>query len=210
MSTKNLARTVIEGGRRYSNVWRRRHTHRQERAMVRDALLSTVRSPDTDNLIIPKREQSYREFHDKLSPAKRWLEAQAGRPWAKVRGELFTRFDIRTTPGRHIVFDHMLPWIENDSTRRSWRDFWIDEHGLLRVQPKKRRQRYRICVEASMTRCQIERWLDGRRVGQQGDLFFWLVATPFGAFRQHRRMSPEDAAIWSALPIHYQEHYNGV
>ena len=79
MSTKDLSRTVIEGGRSSWSVWHRRQTHRQERAMVRDALASVLRSVDSDNLIIPKREKSYRNFSDKLSPAKRWLEAQAGR-----------------------------------------------------------------------------------------------------------------------------------
>jgi len=27
-----------------------------------------------------------------------------GRPWSKVRGELFERFDARTNAGRHIIF----------------------------------------------------------------------------------------------------------
>lgn len=179
--------------------------------MVRDTLSSVLRDADADNLIIPKREHSYRWFSDKLSPARRWLRAQVGRPWSKVRGELFARFDIRTTPGRHIVFDHMLAWIEQDSTRRRRSDLWIDDHGLLRATPESPRRERGQYPQAcsSMQIDELERWLDNRRVGKNGDILFWLVCTPFGAFRQHHRMSAQDVARWNALPAHYREHHNG-
>src|SRR5438445_11892260 len=108
MSTKNLARTVIEGGRHRQNVWQRRWSNAQERTAERE-LSGLLRDRlDPDAVVYRKRTPVYQEFDDKLGPAYRWLEAQSGRPWNEVRSELFARFDTRTTAGRHIVFDHRL------------------------------------------------------------------------------------------------------
>jgi len=130
MATKYLARTVIEGGRRPGNTWDRRasnRTHRTHARRVSNALLNRL---DTEFTIYPVRRVVWRTFNDKLGPAERWLAAQVGRPWDKVRSDLFARFDIRTTPGRHIVFDHLLPEVEGQ--RRFRPDFLVDRAGILR------------------------------------------------------------------------------
>ena len=134
MATKNLARTVIEGGRTRSSKWHRRWTNGQHRANARRVSHALVNGADSEMTVYPARIQAYPQFNDKLGPAKRWLGTQAGRPWNQARSELFARFDIRTTPGRHILFDHLLPEVEG----RPWRpEYMIDRSGLLRKVKRK-------------------------------------------------------------------------
>lgn len=136
MSTKNLARTVIEGGREYSNCWFRRSSNRTQRLRARQICATLLVTRDYDRTLQPKRQALLQSFHDKLGPAYRFLASQVGRPWRKVRSELFQRFDARTTAGRHILFDHLLR-----SVHEVWpayfgrRDFYVDRHGLLRRAP---------------------------------------------------------------------------
>jgi len=131
MTTKNLARTVIEGGRTRGNTWHRRASNAVQRTKVRRVSGALFRGADADFTNYPVRQEVWREFKDKSGPAKRWLGAQVGRPWNKARSEMFARFDIRTTPGRHIVFDHLLPEVEGPPRRRQ-RHYVIDRVGILR------------------------------------------------------------------------------
>jgi len=134
MSTKNLARTVIEGGRRYYNRYARRHSNATERSWERVTSHKLLTASELDDVIYRPREKVFRDFRDKLGPVERWLRSQSGRPWSKVRSELFARFDIRTTAGRHIVFDHILKSLAGagSPTDHGYYEFWIDTHGLLR------------------------------------------------------------------------------
>lgn len=136
MATKNLARTVIEGGRTSFSKWGRRAENGAQRRRSRRTSGALVAGVDADFTIYPVRKRVWREFNDKLGPAKRWLATQVGRPWNQTRSELFARFDIRTTPGRHIVFEHLLPEVEG---RRSWsrRDYVVDRFGILRKVKRK-------------------------------------------------------------------------
>ncbi|HEV8245813.1 MAG TPA: hypothetical protein VGP93_08590, partial [Polyangiaceae bacterium] len=97
MATKNLARTVIEGGRARYNRFRRRHSNGVERTHAHVLERELCRACELDDVVFEPREHVQRGFHDKLGPARRWLCSQVGRPWDKVRGELFMRFDARTT-----------------------------------------------------------------------------------------------------------------
>ena|SRR5204863_621192 len=133
MSTKNLSRTVIEGGRTHYSAWARRHSNGLDRVREREVSTRLLRSTDFDGEAYPGRPSVYRAFHDKLGPAARWLQSQVGRPWVKVRSELFARFDTRTTAGRHILFCHVLPAVEvgrKGGLRRV--RFRVDRHGILR------------------------------------------------------------------------------
>ena len=135
MATKNLARTVIEGGRTRRNRWERRASNGVQRTNVRRVSGALVKGADADFAIYPVRKVVWPWFADKLGPAERWLESQVGRPWNKVRAELFARFDIRTTPGRHILFDHVLPDVEGPLHRRP--DYTVGRAGILRKVKRK-------------------------------------------------------------------------
>src|SRR5580698_1849205 len=113
MSTKNIAHTVIEGGRHKSNKWDRRHSHADVRAKLKNYLADVMKDIEVAyEEDVEPIEPVYQGFTDKLRPMYRWLRKQAGRPWDEVRSEVFEKFDTRTTAGRHITFDHLLKSVE--------------------------------------------------------------------------------------------------
>jgi hypothetical protein len=205
MSTKYLARTVIEGGRARYNRFERRYSNSCERSHEHTVSSQLLRSDEPGLVVYPVRKVVYRGFSDKLSPAERWLESQAGRPWNKVRSELFARFDTRTTAGRHILFDHLLQSVNlgQASTYRHY-EFSVDRHGILRHHPRLRWRgtRYVPLPEPAVA---LEEWLAGRRVGAIGTRLYWFVPTPHGSFRQHRELGTEDAARFRSLPDWWKE-----
>jgi hypothetical protein len=208
MATKNLARTVIEGGRTSWNQWIRRHSHGRARAREREIEARLPYQTDFDDLVIPGRAQVWRSFDDKLGPTRRWLTSQIGRPWKLVHSELFERFDTRTTPGRHIVFDHMLPSVrQHGHCERGRARFIVDAHGILRGVP---RERWRHRQPEPLPRLPVPPcdWLANRRVGVRGAALFWFTATPAGAFRQAGRLSDDDCAIWRALPEWFRKQHD--
>jgi hypothetical protein len=203
MSTKNLARTAIEGGRANRNRWARRHSHGRVRVRTQAFLARLRGGADPEGAPAPAPERVPRWFHDKLRPLERWLASQVGRPWNKVRSEIFARFDTRTTAGRHIVFDHLLPEVETRgfSACESCHDFAVDRHGILRRRVRPARDRHRLSLEdLPCPRSELEAWLAGRLVGTQGDVPFWFLPTATGAYRQHRRLDEDDLALWRSLP----------
>ena len=208
MSTKNLARTVIEGGRTRGSCWFRRHTNQRHRAHARDVLRKVEVTHEADDVTFKRREKAHKDFHDRLGPPKRWLERQVGRPWTLVHSELLDRFDTRTTPGRHIVFCHMIPWIEDDGRPSRWREFEVDRHGLLRKVQRERHWHGRRPQEPlPLPQPELERWLGGRRIGERGGGLFWFTQTATGAFRQERRLDAAETARWRSLPVWFRERH---
>jgi hypothetical protein len=209
MSTKNLARTVIEGGRARYNKWERRHSHAQERFQERMVSSRLLRATALEDVVYAKRGKVYRDFRDKLGPAERWLASQVGRPWNKVRSELITRFDSRTTAGRHIVFCHLLHDVimsVDEIDIYSQKQFKVDAHGILRRKSKPARWRSP-WIEAPLPepRHALDAWLAGRRVGERSTCFYWFVQTPAGSFRQHMRLTETEAARWRSLPDWFRD-----
>lgn len=173
MSTKNLARSVIEGGRcRHYKI----EVHEKQRA-ERTALRAYLRDPD-ESRVDPRRRGVGVCFDDKLAPIERFLRAQSGRPWNKVRAELFTRFDTRTTPGRHVLFDHVLRDVESPWPGLPPR-YEVDAHGILHAEQRKRPRRYR--APTPFDRRAVERWLADRRIGRNGERLVWYSAMEKGA-----------------------------
>lgn len=207
MSTKYLARTVIEGGRSRYNRFERRHSNSCERSHERVVSSLELRAEEPGMQVYPVRKAVYKGFRDKLSPAERWLESQVGRPWSKVRSELFARFDTRTTAGRHIVFDHLLRDVNTGQFGRyRHEDYLVDRHGILRHNPRAPSRwhgtRYLPLPEPAEA---LEEWLAGRRIATRGSRLYWLVPTPSGSFRQHLELDEEDAERWRTLPEWWKE-----
>jgi hypothetical protein len=133
------------------------------------------------------------------------MHAQVGRPWDRVRSDLFATFDTRTLAGRHIVFDHMLP-------RRYDRDEWtvagellfrVDAHGILRARPRPRwRRELGPSAEALHAACVFA---GERYVGVRGTRLYWMVpvrphwvgAAPH--FRQDRALTEAERATFEGL-----------
>jgi hypothetical protein len=208
MSTKNLARTVIEGGRNIHSRYFRRHTNVVERRRTHQLERELCSTADAETAYFPARDPAYRSFDDKLGPARRWLRSQVGRPWDKVRSDLFERFDTRTTAGRHIVFDHLLKEVPTQPFERyRYSDFWVSPHGILRHEvfdrkAFRRTQRDRALPAAESV---LLAWLAGRRVLERGTRLYWLLPTPHGGFRQHHELGESDARRFRALPDWFRE-----
>jgi hypothetical protein len=227
MATKNLARTVIEGGRARFNQFERRHSSRVERACFRAHESRILHDLDVaDAETEPIRKPVQRAFHDKLGPAYRFLSSRVGRPWNETHALLFARFDTRTTAGRHILFDHLLRSVTHESDPARFRfasryDYYIDADGILQ-RPLYRRKRVRPRVDWRM----LTQWLDQRRVGRVGEVLFWFVPTrpvdvkitwnwdgrliysvrkvvdagALPSYRQHARLARPEIVFFDSLP----------
>jgi hypothetical protein len=212
MSTKNLARTVIEGGRTGYSKGARHSSHGVERSKAHQLELALARGRDPESAVFEPLERVYRSFDDKLGPARRWLRSQVGRPWDKVRGELFARFDPRTTAGRHILYCHLLREVQayGDESAR-YADYAVSRHGILEHRPRSR-YHYRAWVRARRLpepEAVLRRWLAARRVMAYGERLFWLMPTPGGAYRQHLELSPKEAQRFRALPEYFRAELEG-
>jgi hypothetical protein len=187
MSTKNLARSVIEGGRCGHNQCERDARMTSARAAKRAFLTRLENDPDIwDDDAAPERRSLTPCFADKLSPIYRFLDSKVGRPWSAVRSELFQKFDTRTTPGRHVLFDHLLRDVcENSDASaeaRRYKSYAVDAEGRL----------VKITSSSSLgwrrkfTRTNyhpIAAWLEGRKVGRRGAKLYWFVPTGDDASR---------------------------
>lgn len=185
MSKKNLAGTAIEGGRANYNKWERRESHAEERAYEKDFISKVIIDPDlADKLVIKKRKKVRKEFSDKLNPVYKWLGSHIGQPWNDVYSKIRQKFDIRTTAGRHIVFDHLIGAVEitpdlrfryhrtitedPDASYYKW-DLYVDDNGILRKKKYvTRKMKYGKCNTAK-----VSKWLNGRIVGQRGSKLYW-------------------------------------
>lgn len=204
MSTKNLARTVIEGGRYNGNKWDRRYSSAEERIRANAYCKRVAHDPElADEEDIDDRQPIGKGFTDKLAPMYRWLDAQVGRLWGDVRSEVFEKFDTRTTAGRHITFDHLLREVvdtesgfneyghivdpnipkEDGQGRPSYfyryNDYYVDQGGFLRKTYKhSRRHRYinYAPIATEQEYALASKWLAGRMIKADQGKLHWITA----------------------------------
>jgi hypothetical protein len=91
---------------------RRRSTKRVEASVIR--LRDDLDGPARLGMRVG---YDYRELNENLVPLRRYLEAQVGRPWNKVFGEIRERIDRRNTVQQH-VHQHVRDFIAVDVARR--------------------------------------------------------------------------------------------
>ena len=149
MSTKNLARTVIEGGRRRHSKYLRRVGLRYLRVDNHRLCLALRNDPEGwDDADLPSRVREWGDIEhaDKTNPCDRFLASRAGRRWDDVRSEICRRFDRRKLAGMHVTNEHLLNRVQlpDDTYPRiwSWRwygpKFWVDDEGILHHNPDAR------------------------------------------------------------------------
>jgi hypothetical protein len=183
MSTKRLARTVIEGGRTSFSKEERRRSHHERRIQERVLLRELLWDPEVEREVHLDRVPKY--FADRLSAAERWLRGHTGKPWRDVEGLIYTTFDLRSLAGRHIVFGHLLPREDRySSLRGGWRvartrgEFFVDDADLLQFRQFTRR-RYARYNPRPLRWEQTEhgRWVGGRLIAKRGRFLYWLEPT---------------------------------
>lgn len=184
MSTKNIAKTAIEGGRtgHYKRAVARDREER--RAEERHFLRAVKLDPEAADGLVVRDEGPLSEvwgdekFHDKLRPIYRFLSSNVGRPWSKVRSEVFEKFDSRTTAGRHILFDHLLKSVNESGTDAGYerhRNFIVDAYGILREGKTSKFHRYNAPPPfPDDKRRAVAKWLGARKIGLCGDKLVWF------------------------------------
>lgn len=214
MSTKNLARTVIEGGRHPLNKWERRDSNSSLRVAARSYQVA-LRDPELAlSTPPPERTKVRRDFADKLGPIRRWLDRACGRPWDEVRAEIFRRFDVRTLAGRHIVFDHLLTEVAEHGIRRTYvyERYQVDARGVLRRLKVDRSFPARSWLTTADTQ-ELRAFAGDRKIRHLGTAYFWLEMTfayrwtkgrgfelqPTGRYRQTRRLTPTELDRFTAM-----------
>lgn len=145
MSTKNLARTVIEGGRTGHSKYARRLRLRRLRRDTRLMCHALTSDPDAwASIELPRPHRWWYEIShaDKIGPCDRFLQSRAGRPWDAVHSEICRRFDRRKLAGKHVTNDHLLAAVHFLYEPRwfGWRPpkFWVDDGGIFRYTPQQR------------------------------------------------------------------------
>ncbi len=207
MSTKNLARTIIEGGRAPSNTQERRQSARAERKHNRRLMRLSTRNPDIDaDGRIKTREPVRKDFDDKLRPKDRWLKAQVGKLWDIVYSNLRHRYDIHATKNRHLLFDHLLTTVFSDAPAKYPSDYFIDDMGILRkrvddsIFPK--------WTYSRVTSQEIDMWLNDRRINKHGSKLYWcLLSRRFSeilepGYRQDRELTAQEVAFFNSWSKH--------
>lgn len=184
MATKNLARTVIEGGRSRWNKYERRYSNRRARRKVREYARNLRYDFDEgEATTAPVRQPVYRSHYDRLAAAERWLASFVGKPWNDARAEMAKRFDTRTIAGQHIVFDHLLSSVKGSGRDESFgrKDFEIDDDGILQRLPRRRYySRWKLPPgKVRRSQWEIENWAQGRRIGRRGQYLYWFEPTAF-------------------------------
>jgi len=187
MATRNLARTVVEGGRSSFSKMSRRARNRRERRL---------RFDEEGNVFGKARRTEYRGFADRLAPLQRWLGRHVGHGWSNVYREFCERHDRRTMKGWHLA-DHLLFMV--DKGRFSGGPFFVDGRGILRVRPRRPRWSSPSTHAGEM---RARAWAAGRRVIVHGEAAFWTaktVDTLEPTSPQGRRLTPAELAVWSSF-----------
>ncbi len=168
MSTKDLSRTPIEGGRiprykfdRKSSLRSSRHhnnissnyivTHWEEieySGKYQDDIENDPYFNAFNSDYVERKHNEYSgngKFKDRLGPINRWMESRVGISWDETYSLIRDRFDARTTAGRHIIFDHMLGQVWTSQNRSDdiyrYYSYYVDSNGILQ---KKEPSKYTI------------------------------------------------------------------
>ena len=126
MAVRRLARAVIEGGRSGWSKDARRRLARWHRRQVLDHEGEPARRKAAP--IKP------REFADRLSVLRRWLESRTGRRWDEVYSEFCRANDRRSLKGCHL-HAHLRYVVRHAGFPRqssTWRRHAVDANGTLR------------------------------------------------------------------------------
>lgn len=182
MSTKDISKTPIEGGRTYHSKIKRRESSQHERRQVHTSICASHMDPDFfDNKFLPERKKVSKNFFDKLNPVERWMDKRIGKPWNKTYCLLKTKFDSRTTAGHHIVYDHIIQdvWISLDHSNKivKYYRYYVDSYGVLRKTPSRCKENDDLINRLDAEKRRVEKWLDKRMIGKIGNILFWYCPT---------------------------------
>lgn len=188
MSTKNLGRTAIEGGRTTHYKDRVEEFEGSFRASNRDYTRKVSNDVEAfDDELDPKRRKKSKKNNqtDHLRPVYNLLDSMVGRPWSKVFSEICEKFDSRTLAGRHVLYDHIINEIDPHAhvpMLHQWyrrNDYYIDDHGVFSKR-KHARRKYEYNYVSQKYAEKIRDWLNGRAIIRQGSKLYWGYPLLYG------------------------------
>ena len=188
MSTKDISRSAVEGGRYSYNKFERNESHRHERARAKvwlDKVRSDVEAAEGSDPV--PRNKVHKGFTDNLGPCYGWLASRCGERWDDVRSKLAGTFDTRKLSAWHIVNQHMLTEVEGAGTTRDalghfrGQRFWVDDEGLLQDRGKRHYRRNVKAVYTGPSEAAVLAYADGRKVISGlygGGTLWWALPGP--------------------------------
>jgi hypothetical protein len=188
MATKDLARTVVEGGRAGYSKWDRRRRNRSRRRLRFDE--------NGDVLHGKPPTPGWRGFDDRLKPLRRWIGSHVGRGWNNVYRDFCTLVDRRTVKGWHLD-DHLKGMVDRGNPR-GCESFHVDARGILRRNARSKRERR----TGYWDQLRAFDWARGRQILEHGGEAFWTadaVDDPIAASRQGPRLTESEMAFWKSL-----------
>ena len=185
MSKKNLARTVIEGGRASRSKYFRRKSNKKRRVKEKEFFSRIKKDIDLcDEIYVDEVNVVCKDFSDKLGPVMRFLESNIGNSWNLIRSEISKKFDFNTTAGRHIIYDHLLPSVHNPGSdiinygRRFdesiYIKFFVDENGILQKNPNYKKRNFYLTNKDCD---QIIDFLKDRMLIEKDNKLWWAFPT---------------------------------
>ena len=181
MSTKKLARTILEAGSSGESKYERHLSTRKERSQTREYLSKVTRDPEvTERIVTPKRGPNWKSPDDNLGAVKRFVDSWVDRKWDKCLSEMMKKFNPKSLAGYHIIYDHILRDIYPNeaalNARPYWRarygEYYVDGQGILRKIDKIPRQ-----TRDSYNFGPISSWLGNRKIALLGENYYWFVYT---------------------------------
>jgi hypothetical protein len=173
MSSKRISKTVIEPARTNSYKYSTKTSTRNERRATNDALHDMLFDEELiEGEVLPKRRPERIAQNDKLNPLKRWIRSHVGQKWDDIYSKMRKTFDFRTIPGLHVV-GHLLDYVDRPSSPilRYWTpEFFVDEGGVLRHQPKPKKLKFVQGPKQS----EVIKWFGNRLVKQEGADLWWF------------------------------------
>ena len=187
MATKNLARSILEGGRtvedRSERRWSNRKLRRDDRAHFRRILADAERA---EEMAEPNREARWvspsSRFTDVLGGIHRWMETMVGKRWDDCYAEIRRRFDVRNLAGWHVVTQHIVGEFARAGTEQTkYSRYVIGDDGIVRkgyeYHPMRREESVIPYRERAALKAEIAAFLADRRIGWRGVYAFWFVPT---------------------------------
>ena len=143
MATKNLKRSVFEGGQLKHQQSRKRCDRRRDRQRIRKLLRQARLDPEnTETSIAPSimhKHWGWDRDHWSHRVVNLWLVKQVGRNWGSVYAELVRQFGRSYTKANLIGdvskltdYHSARSVIRMTGYYAHWNEFVIDEQGILR------------------------------------------------------------------------------
>lgn len=169
MATKNISRTVIEGGRTKS--WK--DYARSSKRKFRKINKKYCHNYD-DNIISPAKDCRYNKRHfqtDHLNPLFRFLTSRVGKNWNDIYSEICQKFDDRTIAGQHI-FEHIQGVFGKDFFTPGYEGFYLNNKNLL-CKTKNSFYSLKSYKVSDLIFDRAEKFLNGRGILKRHNKYYW-------------------------------------